>query len=468
MARAPSFVRLLALIALSLSGCSKRSDDRPVVVSVVTDGPAADAAPAVLRSALAQGLVRFDAAGQVEPGLAERWNMVDGGRSYIFRLGRATWSDGQPVTADQIVAALRRAVRTGTAHRLTPFLRSIDDIVAMTPQVIEVRLKRPNTELLTLLAQPELAVMRGRQGSGPLRRLRGQGMRLHAPVDSEGAPSVAADEVQLHDERGALAIARFASGRADLVMGGGVRDWPIVQAATPAPVNVRIDPAHGLFGFAFATRSGFLAAPLDRAAVAMALQAAAIPAAIDPGWTTVVATVLPERLDSASDPAQPPWRNLSTEQRWQTARVQVARWGAPVRLRVALPDGAGGRLLWGRVAAALARIGIAGERVAIDAPAGLRLVDRVAPYDSARWYLATACRPCSMEAMTLIAAARDATDLAERAQRMAAADAALAADVAFVPLARPWRWSLVARRLDGFQTNARAVHPLNHLRGEPR
>ena len=73
-----------------------------------------------------------------------------------------------------------------------------------------------------------------------------------------------------------------------------------------------------------------------------------------------------------------------------------------------------------------------------------------------------------MEAMTLIAAARDATTLPDRAQRLAAADAALAADVAFVVVARPWRWSLVAPRLRGFQTNPRGVHPLNHLRGDPR
>ncbi|WP_430635237.1 hypothetical protein [Sphingomonas hankookensis] len=106
--------------------------------------------------------------------------------------------------------------------------------------------------------------------------------------------------------------------------------------------------------------------------------------------------------------------------------------------------------------------------MAIDAPADLRLVDRVAPYDSARWYLATACRDCSLEAMTLIAAVRDADNLPERAQLLATADAALTADVAFVPLARPWRWSLVASRLRAFQANARAVHPLNHLRTDTR
>ncbi|MCI1143713.1 hypothetical protein MOP88_17710 [Sphingomonas sp. WKB10] len=46
------------------------------------------------------------------------------------------------------------------------------------------------------------------------------------------------------------------------------------------------------------------------------------------------------------------------------------------------------------MAAALYAIGITPERVAMTAPAELRLVDQVAPYDSARWYLATACAPC--------------------------------------------------------------------------
>jgi len=460
-------ILFLASLLVALGACNGRSDERPVVVDAIEDGVKGDAERVLLRSALAQGLVRFDAAGQVEPGLAERWNMVDDGRSYIFRLGDATWSDGRPVTAEQVVVALRRAVRTEAGHRLTPFLRSIDEIVAMTPQVIEVRLKRPNTELLTLLAQPELAVIRGPQGTGPLRRLRGAGIRLRAPADPEAPPPVAADEVRLRGARAALAVARFAEKRSDLVLGGDFADWPLVAAASPRPADVRVDPARGLFGFAFVARDGFLSSALGRAAVAMALQSANLPGAIDAAWGQAD-TLLPERLDSAADPALPAWRNLTEEQRWATARGQVAAHGESVRLRVALPQGSGATLLWGRVAVALARIGIAGERVAMTALADLQLVDRVAPYDSARWYLATACRSCSMEAMTLIAAARDAGNLAERAQRLAAADAAMAADVAFVPVARPWRWSLVAPRLRAFQTNARAMHPLNHLRGDPR
>ena len=47
------------------------------------------------------------------------------------------------------------------------------------------------------------------------------------------------------------------------------------------------------------------------------------------------------------------------------------------------------------------------------------------------------------------------------------ADEALAADVAFIPLARPFRWALVAQRLRAWQPNDRAWHPLNLLRRAP-
>ncbi|WP_430635238.1 ABC transporter substrate-binding protein [Sphingomonas hankookensis] len=341
---------ILAPLLLALGACDRGADERPVVVDAVEQGARGDVERVLLRSALAQGLVRFDAAGQVEPGLAERWNMVDDGRSYIFRLGDATWSDGRPVTAEQVVAALRRAVRVEAAHRLTPFLRSIDEIVAMTPQVIEVRLKRPNTELLTLLAQPELAVIRGPQGTGPLRRLQGRGIRLRAPVDPEAPPPIGADEVRLRGSRAALAVVRFAEKRSDLVLGGDFADWPLVAAANVRPADVRVDPARGLFGFAFVGRAGFLSTPFGRAAVGMVLQSANLPGRIDSGWGAAD-TVLPERLDLAG-------------------RSGVAAVAQPDR-GAALGDGAGaGRRIWPAGTAACGAARRAGRHAAVGAGRG--------------------------------------------------------------------------------------------------
>src|SRR5213596_949781 len=58
-------------------------------------------ASAVLLSNVAQGLVRFDASGNIVPGLAERWNVSDDGLSYIFRIASKNWPNGTKITAQQ-------------------------------------------------------------------------------------------------------------------------------------------------------------------------------------------------------------------------------------------------------------------------------------------------------------------------------------------------------------------------------
>ncbi|RZM00013.1 MAG: ABC transporter substrate-binding protein, partial [Sphingomonas sp.] len=359
---------------------------------------------------------------------------------------------------------------------LTPFLTAIDEIVVMTPQVIEIRLKRPRPDLLKLFAQPDMALLRPVPaiGTGPFRRtdLRSATPLLRPAFD----PGIADPDdqrehrperdVRLIGERAARAILRFVAGRADLVSGGRFADWPLLATTTVRAAAIRLDPAVGLFGFAIVRREGFLANPANRAALSQAIDRDALVAAIAPNWDAAD-RLLPDPLDSAAPPQVPEWSLLSLDQRRAAARVQVARWPEPVRLRLALPRGPGATLLFAQVSASFLMIGVTVERVDTGAPADLRLIDQVAPYDSARWYLATACAPCSPEATFALQAARDAPSMAERAAQIAQADAALNADTAFIPLARPLRWSLVAARLAAWQPNPRAWHPLNRLRPDP-
>jgi oligopeptide transport system substrate-binding protein len=473
----------LALLAGACGGAGQREAHAPVVASVIGGAAlAADpsagplgAAGRVLLGATAQGLVRFDAAGQIEPGLAERWIVIDDGRSYIFRLREAQWLNGEPVTAAQVVRTLRRAAAPGSRNALAPFLAVIDEIVEMTPQVIEVRLKRPRPDLLKLFAQPEMAVFRlpSLEGSGPFRPERRDTGILLRPVPDPGAvdPRAPAPEetVWLVGERAGLALARFKAGQSDLVLGGSFADWPIASQAGLAPANIHFDQPFGLFGLAVVAREGFLAEADNRAAVAMALDRAAITGAILGDWAPVE-TVLPGQLDAAAPPAQPAWSALPIEERRATARARADAWraahGARPVVRIALPSGPGATLLWGHLAASLLRAGIEPRRVGLAEPADLLLIDQVAPYDSGRWFVATACMACSQEARALIEAGREAPDLPQRARRIAEADAALTADSGFIPIAQPLRWSAVALRLNGWQRNTRAWHPLNHLRNE--
>ncbi len=483
MAHAMKAAVALTLAMVALTSCDRRPDEGPVVVSAIggavgfsdpARGPLPDG-DRLLLGATAQGLVSFDEAGQVVPGLAQSWIVFDHGMSYLFRLRDAEWDDGDKVTAEDVVAALRRQIAPGSRNALLPYLSAIDQIVVRTPEVLEIELKRPRPDLLKLFAQPELAIFRVRKtgGSGPFRVAAGKRSdRLllrpafdpHRSPDDDVAEPGPQDNVELIGERAARAVARFTMRQSDLVTGGTAADWPFIAVAGIAPANRRIDPAAGLFGWAIVDRSGFLAEPANRAAIARAIDRQAIVGAFLNTWP-VTSQILPEALDSATPPAQPAWATAAAT----TSPDPVAAWRAEhpgdLRLRLAVPRGPGGTLVFGLSAAGLRKIGIAADRVEWDAPADLRLIDAVAPYDSARWYLATACQLCSDAAMAALDGARDAPTMALRAQHIAEADAALAADVAYIPIAQPLRWSLVSLRLKQWQPNARAWHPLNRLRG---
>src|SRR3546814_17616591 len=90
-------------------------------------------------------------------------------------------------------------------------------------------------------------------------------------------------------------------------------------------------------------------------------------------------------------PSQPRWNELNIEERRSYARVVVSSWTArhgPLEpLRIALPAGSGSNLLFRILSSDFARIGVPSVRVDRDADADLRLIDEVAPYDSALWYL---------------------------------------------------------------------------------
>lgn len=469
----------IALTALLAASCGRRPDDIPVTVSVIgpalvepTAGVPINEPQRVLLGATAQGLVRFDAAGAIEPGLAARWTVIDQGRSIVFRLREGQQPNGRPVTAGSAVAALAAGRRYPGGRSL---LAPVREAEAMTPQIVELRLARPVPDLLQRLAQPDFAIRTG-GGTGPMRvRERERGLFTLAPAFDPNQPEAVdqqnpapADLVQLRGESAAMAVARFVRQGSDLVLGGSYRDWALIERLGVANRNVQVDPAHGLFGIAIVNREGFLAEAANREALALAIDAAAVTAAFRREWAATE-TLLPDPLDLGRPPTRPEWMNTSLAERRGLARARVSVWRArndgraPV-IRLALPPDWGGNRLWATIGPMLADIGIRVERVASAAEADLRIVDQVAPSDQARWYLETACRPCSAEARDAIRAARDATDPSIHRERLNAAEVALATDHAYIPIARPLRWSLVALRLGRFQTNVRAWHPLDQLR----
>ena len=58
-----------------------------------------------IANALFEGLLSFDARGKAGPGMAESWEVSQGGRVYTFTLREGlVWSDGSPLTSEDFVA----------------------------------------------------------------------------------------------------------------------------------------------------------------------------------------------------------------------------------------------------------------------------------------------------------------------------------------------------------------------------
>lgn len=57
-----------------------------------------------------EGLFQCDAAGAAIPGMAETYEKIDEGMTWVFHLRDAQWSNGDPVTADDFVFAWQRAM----------------------------------------------------------------------------------------------------------------------------------------------------------------------------------------------------------------------------------------------------------------------------------------------------------------------------------------------------------------------
>lgn len=68
-----------------------------------------------LENALLEGLVRMDRDGKPSPGVAKSWEVSEDGRTYTFNLRESTWTDGEPLTAEDFVYSWRRVLEPETA-----------------------------------------------------------------------------------------------------------------------------------------------------------------------------------------------------------------------------------------------------------------------------------------------------------------------------------------------------------------
>ena len=482
-----AFILRSAGAILLVSGCTEQ-ETGPVKVTAIGGAPVIanpniallDPPSAFLVEGVAQGLVRFDSEGEIEPALAQSWIVSDDGLRYTFRIRRTRWPAGGRVTAQQVVARLRATLSPASSNPLKPILGLIAEIEPMTDEVLEIALRAPRPNFLQLLAQPEMAILLENAGTGPYRAEPQPDGSVLMSLPSSDDESVAEEAVEppiaLRGERASLAVARFVEGETDLVTGGTAGDLPVVRAAELPAATLRFDPVAGLFGLVFQRSQGPLGGPAARHALSMAVDRNAIMTALAVPAILPRATLLPSGLEEVPQPAAADWAGLPLATRRQLAARAFSTpageaFGAagnePIRVRVAIPDGPGYRLIFAFLRRDWRAIGVEAERVAPDADADLRFVDAVAPATMAAWYLrhftcdrSAVCDPAADEAL---AAARQVRSPIDRRNLLAKADSLLSNLGVFVPIGTPVRWSLASPRLTGFRPNLFGRHPPGEL-----
>lgn len=488
-AKATRMRRMLALLlipalALAAPGCRQQPQGamRAIVIGgepKLRDpalGPLAPA-EAVLLQNVAQGLVRFDAGGNVVGGLAERWNVSDDGLSYIFRLASAQWPNGKKITAEQVAKLLKRQIAARSRNDLKDSLGAIEDIVAMTDRVIEIRLIAPRPNLLTLLAQPELAILRGSDGSGPFKAAATGGpggeLRLSREIVLGDEEETVREEVLLSGAASAEAISAFVSNKADLVLGGTFSDLAFAERVKLPRGALRFDPASGLFGLVPTHTGGGIDDPDVRHLLSEAIDRGNFISALGVPGLASRATLLEPALDGLPPPAAPAWTGTPLGDRLPSLRAradQLFGKDKPV-IRVALPEGPGADILFGELARDWGAIGLTVQRVPTPGAADFALIDEVAPSSSAAWFVrhfrCGVVAVCDTQADSMTDAARQTAIPAQRYALLAQAAARIDEMQLFIPITAPVRWSLVSERVQGFAGNRYASHTLTDLEQQP-
>lgn len=309
---------------------------------------------------LYEGLVMLEASGAVGPGAASDWSTSPDGLVWTFRLRpEGRWSDGSPVTADDFVFSLRRAVdpatraadprdlyavkgaeaiATGKADPATLGVRAID------PLTVEITLERPTPDFLTQLSNrtafPVNAKAIAAHGEGWTRpgNLVGNGpfslaenvpqshVKLVRNPHFRDPGSVKVDAVVFHQTEDAnTALKRFRAGELDVSYTSPINQIEWMRANLGA--DLRISPSQRVFYLTpNFTREPWKSEPRLRKALSLTIDRETIAAKVTKGVDSPAWTMIPPGTGGYR-PALPDWAKLSQAERDAKAKSLLAEAG---------------------------------------------------------------------------------------------------------------------------------------------
>jgi len=468
---------------------------------------ATTAAEANILRDLYEGLVTYDAAGGLIPGMAAEWTISDDRLTYTFALRGVGWSNGTPVTAEDFIGALQRLVDPATAAPDAPLFAAIAGAEAIIagraepgtlgvsspdPFTLVIELARPEPLLLHLLARPSALPLHrnfrmvpeipnaSRPFNGPylLDRFEpGGGLWLVRNESYYAAAQVAFETVVYRGYDRLRAFAAFTEG--ELQITNDLPLFAIAEIGEEFAAALRTAPYAGSV-FLAANVGGVFADPALRMAVALSIDRIRLSEEIWLGAMIPTLSLLPPGLADHVGEAGAALGPNDAEQRRADARALLAAAGrgpdSPLELRIAISDSELQRQSAAAIVDDLAAIGIVA--VVIERPAAehqraltgardfdLALVGWLGTVGHVAEFL-TLFQPGDLNLtgfddptfQSLVAEAEITADRTVRAALYAAADRRLMAALPAIPLMHFASYNLVAPELTGWVDNVIDVH----------
>ena len=153
--------------------------------AAATLDPAAqgDIGSAAISAQLFESITAFDPQLQVRPALAASWDLLDGGRRIVFHLRpNLTFSDGSALTSKDVVRSWLRILNPAHPSPLVSLMANVEGALAYTHgqsadpasvgltatgSDVVVRLTRPATDFVAIVASPTFAIVPPGIDAGP-------------------------------------------------------------------------------------------------------------------------------------------------------------------------------------------------------------------------------------------------------------------------------------------------------------
>ena len=464
---------------------------------------------------LYEGLVVYDAAAKVVPGVAESWELSDDGKTYTFHLrGDAKWSNGDPVTAGDFVYSFRRIMLPETGAKYANVLYPIANaekihagelppdrlaVTARDDRTLEITLEAPTPYFLELLTHqtalplhppsvealgPDF-VRPGNMVSNGAYVLREFVPNAHIKLTKNpmfhDAKSVRIDTVYYYPtEDRSAALRRFQAGELD-----SNSDAPIEQVAWMRKNlgdQFRVAPYLGNYYYAVNTTKPPFNDPRVRRALSMAIDREFLAEQIWGGTMVPAYSFVPPGTGNYGEPAYADYRDMSMIDREDAAAALLAKAGFgpdhPLDVEIRYNTSENHKNTALAIADMWQPLGIKTTLVNSDTATHFALLRDKGDFDVARaGWIADYNDPqnflfmvesdndgfnyanyANPEYDALMHRAAAETDLKKRAKLLFQAETIFMRDLPFIPLMYYGSLSLVSDRLQGWQDNIQNVH----------